>query len=90
MPEDQDTIDPEALYYMRQSKGDWYAYRNEDLGHPECGRLSFLKCGPGCTHKKPPVQSPDTDHIGPGWRYRLHGKVNVKDGTIEPVPEPVE
>ena len=63
-------IDPEALATMRERGGDWYAYRNADLGHPEIGRLKFLKCGPGCTLVEPPQKLPDMGgEIN--WRYQL-------------------
>lgn len=81
MPED--VIDPEALDAMRERGGEWFAYRNEDIGHPDQGRLTFLKAGLGCTFEEPPEQAPDSPDIGFGWRYRLCGKVNTADGSIQ-------
>jgi len=70
-------IDKEAADIMKERGGDWYAYRNADLGHPEIGRLQFLQCGEGCTYEDPPKQMPDTS-VGLGWRYTL-----VSESPIE-------
>lgn len=81
MPQ-QRTIGPEALQQMRERGGQWAAYENHDLGHPELGHLQFLKFGPGCTFEKAPERMPDTQtHIN--WRYVRVGPVNLETGEIE-------
>jgi len=76
----QARIAPESLVTMQERGGTWFAYRNEDLGHPECGHLQFLSCGPGCSHEIPPEQMPDTP-TGLGWRYRLVSTTPVVGGA---------
>lgn len=82
----EDRPDPEALAQMRQRGGQWAAYHNVDLGHPNCGHLQFLKFGEGCTFTgldKLPEQYPsDTAAGGLGWRYRLLGIVSMETGEI--------
>jgi hypothetical protein len=74
---------PEALKAMKDRGGLWGAYENHDLGHPDCGHLRFLKYGPDCTLKKPPMVFPDTpDFIG--CRYVYVGTVNLETGEVEP------
>lgn len=73
--------EPEALRLLRERGGRWFAYQNQDLGHPEVGHLVFLKCGPGCTFETPPERCPDyPEHIM--WRYVLVGEVNLETGEI--------
>jgi len=81
MPQ-QRTIGPEALQQMRERGGQWAAYENHDLGHPELGHLQFLKFGPGCTFEKAPERMPDTQ-TQINWRYILVGTVNLETGQIE-------
>ena len=76
-------IDPEALQQMRDRGGDWAAYQNQDLSHPDVGRLAFLQHGPWNTFKEPPKQYPDTHHVGLGWRYRLIGTVDLESGEVK-------
>lgn len=75
----------DSLLAMRQrSQGTdtWYCYRNEDLGHGDCGRLTFLVTGPTRTFAVPPPQAPDSPDIGFGWRYRLVGPVDLEAGAV--------
>lgn len=65
------------------ARGDGCAvYRNEDLGHPDMGRLKFVSFGsaaaqivteyPGIPAREPPDRLPDIgDEIN--WRYVLIG-----------------
>lgn len=76
-----DLPEPEALATMRERGGRWFAYRNEDLWHPELGHLKFLQCGEGRTYTEPPKRLPDMpDAIN--WRYWLIGRVDMKTGEI--------
>ena len=78
-------IDPEALDAMRSRAraGDtWHAYRNEDMGHRDLGRLTFLVVGPTRTFQVPPEHAPDSADIGLGWRYRHLGTVALDSGTV--------
>lgn len=77
------TPSPEALKQMRERGGNWAAYENHDLGHPDLGHLRFLKYGPDCTLKEPPARYPDTSE-GIGWRYVYIGTVNLESGEITP------
>lgn len=57
-------------------RGDGCAvYRNEDIGHPEMGRLQFVSYGSAAAFletDRPPWRLPDTtDQIN--WRYVLIG-----------------
>lgn len=91
MQDDTDTIDPEPLAHMRRvaQEGDvWYAYRNEDLGHYDLGRLTFLVTGPTRTFAVPPPQAPDSPGIGLGWRYWLVGPVDLEAGTVRKEARP--
>lgn len=74
--------EPEALALMAERGGDWYAYQNQDLGHPELGHLKFLQCGSGRTFVEPPKRHPDTADGAINWRYWLVGKVDLKTGDI--------
>jgi len=74
-------VHEDPLSQMRERGGDWYAYQNHDMGHPELGHLAFMKCGPGCTFEEPPGKHPDT----PGkimWRYVLVGRVDLDEGKV--------
>jgi len=75
-------IDPHPFAAMRAFGGRWVAYRNEDLGHRDVGRLAFLRVGQGCTYEVPPAQYPDTADVGLGWRYRLVGEVDFVAGKV--------
>lgn len=75
--------EPEALERMRERGGEWYAYQNHDMGHPQLGHLKFLKCGHGCTFATAPTRMPDTPDGAINWRYILAGKVNLASGEIE-------
>ncbi len=75
-------IDPEPLEKMRKSGGSWYAYQNHDLASGLVGSLLFMKCGPGCNVAEPPHQYPDGTSVGPGWRWRLVGRVDLGDGKV--------
>jgi hypothetical protein len=79
-----DGPDREALAQMVFRGESWFAYRNEDVGHPDMGRLAFLQCGVGCTYETPPAQYPDTAVTGFGWRYRLVGPVDLERGVEGP------
>lgn len=59
----------------------WYEYVNMDLSSSTCGHKQYLKVGPTCTYKTPPVHMPDTQH-GLGWRYRLTGRVDPSTGEV--------
>ena len=61
----------------------WAAYQNHDLGHPDIGRMAFLKVGPGCTFTEAPERRPDTSDMI-GWRYLHVGYVNLDTGLIYP------
>ena len=76
--------DEETLEVMRERGGEWFAYQNVDLGHPELGHLRFLKCGAGCTFKEAPERHPDSPEAGICWRYLLVGSINLETGDIEP------
>jgi hypothetical protein len=76
-----EAIDPITLALMQSRGGEWYAYQNHDLGHPQLGHLKFLKCGPDCTCKHPPQYMPDTE-TEINWRYILVGKVDLSLGRI--------
>lgn len=73
----------EVLRVLRERGGRWAAYQNADLGHPDVGRLQFLKVGPDCTFDTPPAQAPDSNTLGFGWRYWYVGMVDLGDGTIK-------
>jgi len=77
--------DPEipsvSLDRMRGLGGDWAVYQNHDVGHRNLGHLSFIKYGPGCTHRVPPNQHPDTPKMF-GWRYLFVGYVDLHEGKI--------
>lgn len=84
MPE---TLTADALYALfddEQSQRavlQWVAigkkvavYRNEDLGHPECGHVMAVSFGTKDSFfgEEPPEQMPDfPSQIN--WRYRLYG-----------------
>jgi hypothetical protein len=72
----------EALAQMRERGGEWFAYQNHDLGHPDIGHLSFLQCGEGRTFVTPPERRPDFPGGSLGWRYLLAGKVDLETGEI--------
>jgi len=74
--------DGQALEQMQRMGGDWFAYQNMDMGHPDLGRLRFLKCGEDCTFKEPPNRHPDmpSEIL---WRYWLVGKLNLETGEVE-------
>lgn len=74
-------IGPPALRDMRAYGGDWYAYQNADMSSGNIGHLQFLQCGEVRVHATPPICMPDTT-FGPGWRYRLAGKVDLATGLI--------
>ena len=71
----------EALETMQSIGGQWFAYQNVDLGHPELGHLTFLKCGKDCTFPIPPKVHPDTNKAIM-WRYHLIGEVDLGTGTV--------
>lgn len=75
-------IDPGPLAEMRALGGNWYAYQNHDLGHPEAGRIAFLKYGEDCGCATPPPHYPDTPEIGLGWRYLPIGQVDLDAAEI--------
>lgn len=83
-------VHAEALAQMRENRsgGEWYAYQNQDLGHPQLGHLRFLKVGENCTYKVPPKRYPDIQGANGciGWRYGLVGKVDLGTGKIEDMP----
>jgi hypothetical protein len=64
----------------------WAAYQNHDLGHPDIGRLAFLKVGPGCTFPTPPERRPDTPDLI-GWRYLHVGFVDLASGVVVDSPD---
>jgi len=71
---------PESLARMNTLGGEWFAYENVDLSHPQVGHLIFLKCGEGCTFQEPPKpRAPDGDW-GFGWRYYFVGPVSLETG----------
>lgn len=69
-------VAPESMETMRRRGGTWAAYRNEYLGHPDLGHLTFLQYGPTCTFKTPPTRMPDSPQMI-GWRYQLVGTVDL-------------
>ena len=71
-----------SLGRIRESGGTWAAYQNHDLGHKNCGHVTFLKYGPDCTYAVPPRKHPDTPKMF-GWRYVYVGIVNLDTGKIE-------
>lgn len=83
----KDPVSAEALEQMRAAPDSWtwYVYENQDLGHPCLGELWFLACGPDCTYRTPPAQSPDS-HLGIGWRYRLVGVLDRETGRVMDLP----
>ncbi len=59
----------------------WAAYRNEDLGHRDCGDLKFLAVGPQNTYKVTPERLPDIpDAIN--WRFVFVGYLDLQTGAI--------
>lgn len=83
-PEHIPKIDPEALETMRSAPRPgtvWAAYQNQAMDSAQHGHVSFLRCGEGCTFITPPVQYPDTA-LGPGWKYRHIGHVDLEAGKI--------
>lgn len=77
-----EAIELEPLKTMVARGGSWAVYRNEDMGHPDLGRLTFLAYGEGKTFKTPPVSYPsDAGDIGPGWRYMLKGVMTETELT---------
>ncbi len=74
---------PEALKQMQKQGGNWAAYCNMDLGHPELGHLKFIKYGKGCTLNKPPKpRLPDFPNAI-NWRYQYVGEVDLKTGEVK-------
>jgi len=76
----------DLLPVIQKRGGDWYAYQNHDLGHPDVGHLQLLQCGKGCTFPEPPEKMPDS-HLGIGWRYLLVGKVDLETGEVVALQE---
>jgi len=73
---------PEALEQMRERGGNWAAYCNMDLGHPDAGHLKFIKWGEGCTLEAPPKpRLPDFPNAI-NWRYQYVGEVNLETGEV--------
>jgi len=62
-------------------------YRNEDLSHPDRGRLMFL---PSAEAPKPDSHAPDTEACGLGWRYTLQSVETTLDNFAFVPPTPSE
>ena len=75
-------VDPNVLLILKERGGKWAAYQNAAMDSVDCGRLTFLKVGPGCTHEAPPPQLHDGPH-GAGWKYQHVGFVNLEAGRVE-------
>lgn len=77
-------IEEEALATMRERGGSWFVYQNMALDSSNTGHVLFLKCGPDCTLKDPPPHAPDGPY-GLGWKYRMVGRVELKEGKVVPL-----
>ncbi len=78
---DDKAIEAATLHTLRERGGTWAVYQNVALDSANCGHITFLKFGPGCTHESPPEHMPDTS-AGLGWKYRHVGYVDLKNGEI--------
>lgn len=77
-------IDPEALEQMKERGGNWAAYCNMDMGHPNLGHLKFIKWGEGCTlSEAPKPRLPDFPNAI-NWRYQYVGEVDLETGEVKP------
>ena len=70
--------------HIARYPGDYYCYENKALDSGNAGHCIFIKCGPGCSFETPPESAPD-GNWGPGWKYRLVGKVNPATWEMEPL-----
>tara|TARA_Y100000310_G_C20093943_1_gene539567 strand:- start:206 stop:445 length:240 start_codon:yes stop_codon:yes gene_type:complete len=76
-------IHKQALTTMQERGGQWAAYCNQDMGHPDLGHLQFLRFGAGCTFTEAPKPKlPDTPSAI-NWRYQYVGTVNLETGKVE-------
>lgn len=76
---------PEQLAQMRRvakPEDRWACYQNQDLGHYDLGRCTYLVTGPTRTYTTPPAHAPDNESHGLGWRYLFVGFVDLDSGTI--------
>lgn len=73
--------DPISLEQMRSRGGTWAAYRNMAMDSFNAGHWQFMRVGEGCTYVTPPPRYPDTA-MGPGWKYRLMGMLDLKTGLL--------
>ena len=77
-------ISPETLEQLRELKGNWAAYCNMDMGHPQLGHLKFLKHGESCTFAEPPkTRLPDGPDGAINWRYQYVGEVDLETGEVK-------
>lgn len=83
MPFELSEIEDGPLDAMTERGGSWAAYRNEDLGHPEVGRVVCIAFGPGRTFAEPPPKAPDSPAWGFGWRYALKASMTAEDLKAE-------
>lgn len=75
-------IEESILTRMKELGGTWACYENQVMDSAAVGNFQFLKYGPGCTFKEPPLQAPDSA-AGLGWKYRFVGTVNLETGEID-------
>lgn len=80
---------PAALSMMRERGGTWAAYQNLTLDSTGLGHMQFLRFGPGCTYKHPPVCYPKDTQYGMGWKYRVVGLVNTETGAVDVFDKPM-
>jgi len=53
-------------------------YKNVDLGHPELGRVAFMRVGGKATIKTAPQRMPDSKKIPIAFRYYLQKVIRSK------------
>lgn len=82
MIESKHTVAPESLEHMKKQGGNWAAYCNMDLGHPDLGHLKFIKWGEDCTlAEAPKPKLPDFPNTI-NWRYQYVGEVDLETGEV--------
>lgn len=74
-------IHKNALGYMCNSKGTWYAYKNHDLTNSELGKVRYMKCGTGCRYSEAPERLP-VGHGDNNEKFTLIGEVDLIHGKV--------
>ena len=68
------TVSKEAMKFMKERGGKWFAYQNED--NAKAVKFRFMKCGEECLYNNPPEKLPKTV-LESDVRYYLVGEVDV-------------